>query len=70
VAYDSIGITIAGGSDDATDDGSISVVPVIGAPMEGVGTHSSSGVGCPISSLKVALRLLETRVLVTSTEEL
>ena len=58
------------GSDDATDDGSISVVLVIGAAMVGIGTHNSGGVGCPVSSLKVAPRLLETGVSVTSTEEL
>ena len=58
------------GSDDATDDGIISVVPVIGATMLGTWTHSSGGVGYPVSSLKVASRLLETGVSVTSTEEL
>ena len=69
-AYDSVGITVAGGSDDATDDGSISIVPVTRATVVGTGTHNSGGVGCPISSLKVAPRLLETGVSVTSTEEL
>ena len=63
-------MTIAGDSDDATDDGSISVVLVAGATVEGPGTHSSSGVGCPVNSLNVAPRLLETRVSVTSIEEL
>ena len=58
------------GSDDATDDGIISVVPVTRATMVVTGTHNSSGVGCPVSSLKVAPRLLETEVSVTSTEEL
>jgi len=38
--------------------------------MVGIGTHNSGGVGYPVSSLKVALRLLETGVSVTSTEEL
>ena len=70
MAYDSIGITIVGGSVDATDDGSVSVVPVTRATMEDTGTHNSGGVGYPVSSLKVALRLLETGVSVTSTEEL
>ena len=70
MAYDSAGITEAGGSDDATDEGSVSVVPVTGATVVGTGTRNSSGVGCPVSSLKVAPRLLETGVLVTSTEEL
>ena len=67
MACDSVGITIAGGSDDATDDGSISIVLVTGAMVVGTGTHNSGGVGCPVSSLKEAPRLLETRV---STEEL
>ena len=57
-------------SDDATDDGSVFVVPVTRATMVGTGTHSSGGVGYPISSLNVAPRLLETGVPVTSTEEL
>ena len=70
MAYDSIGITIGAGSDDATDEGSISVVLVTGATMEGAGTRSSGDVGCPVNSLKVAPRLLETGVPVTSTEEL
>ena len=63
-------MTVAGGSDDATNDGSVSVVLVTGATIVGTGTHKSSGVGCPVSSLKVAPRLLETRVSATSTEEL
>ena len=58
------------GSNDATDDGIVSVVPVTRATMVVIGTHNSGSVGCPISSLKVAPRLLETRVSVTSTEEL
>ena len=58
------------GSDDATDDGIISVVSVIGAAVVGIGTHNSSSVGYPISSLKVAPRLLETGVSVTSSKEL
>ena len=57
-------------SDDAIDDGIISVVPVTGATMVVTRTRNSGGVGCPISSLKVAPRLLETGVSVTSTEEL
>ena len=60
-------MTVAGGSDDATDDGSVSVVLVLGATVEGLGTCSSGGVGCPVNSLNAAPRLLETRV---STEEL
>ena len=70
MACNSRGITIGGGSDDAIDDGSISVVLVTGATVEETETRNSSGVGCPVSSLKVAPRLLETRMLVTSTEEL
>ena len=70
MACDSRSITVGGGSDDATDDGSISVVPVTGATMVGTGTHNFDGVGCPVSSLKVAPWLLETGVSVTSTEEL
>ena len=38
--------------------------------MVGIVTQNTRGVGYPISSLKVALRLLETRVSVTNTEEL
>jgi len=70
VACDSRSITVGGGSDDAIDDESISVVPITGATLVGVGTHSSGGVGCPIGSLNVALRLLDTMVSVTTTEEL
>ena len=70
MAYDSAGITVACGSDDATDEGSVSVVPVTRATVVGIGTHNSRGVGCPVSSLKVALRLLETGVSITNTEEL
>ena len=58
---------VAGGSNDATEEGSVSIDPVIGATMEGPGTCSSGGVGCPVNSLNEAPRLLETRV---STDEL
>ena len=68
-AHDSTGITEAGGSDDATDEGKVSIVLVIGATMEGPGTCRSGGVGCPVNSLKVAPRLLETGVSVTSIDE-
>ena len=57
-------------SNDATKDGKVSVVPVIGATMEGPGTCRSGGVGYPINSLKVAPRLLGTRVSVISIDEL
>ena len=63
-------MTVVGGSDDATDDGSVSIVLVTGVTMIGVGTRSSGGVGYPVNSLKVAPRLLETRVSVTRIEEL
>ena len=67
MACDSVCMTVAGGSDDAIDDGSVSIVPVIGATMEGLGTYSSGGVGCPVNSLNEAPRLLETGM---STDEL
>jgi len=38
--------------------------------VEGLGTHSSGGVGCPVNSLNVAPRLLETGVSVTRIEKL
>ena len=62
-------MTIAGGSDEATDEGSAFVVPVIGATVEGPGTCRYGGVGYPINSLKVAPRHLETEVSGTSSEE-
>jgi len=52
-------MTDAGGSDDATDEESVSVVPVIGVTMEGPRTSRYGGVGYPVNSLKVAPRLLE-----------
>ena len=62
-------MTVAGGSDDATEEGSISVVSVIGATVEGLGTCRYGRVGCPVNSLKVAPRILETEVSSTSSEE-
>jgi len=62
-------MTVAGGSNDATEEGSVSVVPVIGATVEGPGTCRYGGVGCPIKTLKVAPRLLETVVSGMSSEE-
>ena len=62
-------MTIAGGSDDATEEGSISVVLIIGAMVEGHGTCRYRGVGCPVNSLKEAPRLLDTVVSGTSSEE-
>ena len=55
--------------DDATDDRIILVVPVTKATMVGIVTRISGGVGYPISSLKVALRLLETGVSIINAEE-
>ena len=62
-------MTVAGGSNDATKEGSISVVSVIGATIEGPGTCKYGGVGYPVNSLKLAPRLLETKVSDTSSEE-
>ena len=55
-------MTVVGGSDDATEEGSVSVVPVIGETMERPRTCSSGSVGCPDNSLNEAPRLLETGV--------
>ena len=54
MAIDYAGITIAADSDDATDKGSVSIVPVIGATEEGPRTCKYGGVGCPVNSLKEA----------------
>ena len=62
-------MTEAASSDDATEEGSISVVPVIGATIEGPRTCKYGGVGCPVNSLKDAPRLLDTIVSSTSSEE-
>jgi len=52
----SVGVVVRGGSDKATEDGRVSVVPVTGAAIEGTsGALSSGGVGCLVSSLKVAI---------------
>ena len=45
------------------------IISVIGAAVVGIGTQNTGGVGYPASSLKVALRLLETRVSITNIEE-
>ena len=55
-------MTGAAGSDDATKEGSISIIAMIGVAIEGPGTCRYRGVGCPINSLKEAPRLLETEV--------
>jgi hypothetical protein len=62
-------MTVAGGSDDATEEGCVFVNLVIGATMEGPRTCRYGRVGYPINSLKVAPRLLETVVSSTSSEE-
>ena len=60
---------MAGGSDEATEEGSISVVLVIGATVEGPVTCRYGGIGYPINSLNVAPRLLEIMVSGASSEE-
>ena len=62
-------MTEAAGSDDATEEGSVSIVLVIGATVEGPGTCRYGGVGCPVNSLKEAPRLLETEVSSTSCKD-
>ena len=62
-------MTEAAGSDDATEEGSVSIVAMIGVAIEGPGTCRYGGVGCPINSLKVAPRLLETKVSSTSSDD-
>ena len=62
-------MTVAAGSDDATEEGSISVVAVIGAAVEGPVTCRYGGVGCLVNLLKVAPRLLETEVSSTSSDD-
>ena len=62
-------MTETAGSDDATKEGSVSVVPVIGETIEGPRTCKYGGVGYPVNSLKDAPRLLDTVVSGTSSEE-
>jgi len=62
-----VGVTVKGGSDEATEDGIISIVPVTLATMVGARTQNSGGVGCPVSSLKVAPKLLKTGMSITIT---
>ena len=69
MAVDYAGITEADGSDDATEEGSVSIVLVIGATVEAPGTCKYGRVGYPVNSLKEAPRLLETEVSSTSSEE-
>ena len=62
-------MTEAASFDDATEEGSVSVVSVIGATVEGPGTCRYGGVGCPVNSLKEAPRLLDTVVSSTSSKK-
>ena len=62
-------MTEAAGSDDATEEGNVSIVLVIGATIEGPGTCRYGGVGYPVNSLKEAPRLLDTVVSGTSSKE-
>ena len=62
-------MTEAAGSNDATEKGSVSVVPVTGATIEGPRTCRYRGVGIPVNSLKEAPRLLDTVVSGTSSED-
>ena len=62
-------MTEAAGSDDATEEGSVSVVSMIGAAIEGPGICRYGGVGYPVNSLKEAPRLLETEVFGTSSDD-
>ena len=61
-------MTVKGGLDEATEDGIVSVVPMIGAAMVRVGTRNSGGGGWPMSSLKLAPKLLEIGMSITSTD--
>ena len=54
--------------DEAIEEGIISIVPMTGAAMVGARTQNSGGVGYPVSSLKVAPKLLETGMSITSTD--
>ena len=62
-------MTEAAGSDDATEEGSVSIVAMIGVAIEGPRTCRYGGVGCPVNSLKEAPRLLETEVSSTSNDD-
>ena len=62
-------MTEATGSNDATEEGSVSVIAVIGAAVEGPGTCRYEGVGFPVNSLKEAPRLLETEVSGSSSDD-
>jgi len=62
-----VGVTVRGGSDEATEDEIVSVVLMTGAAVVGARTRNSGSVGYPMSSLKVAPKLLETGMSITST---
>ena len=62
----SVEVTIRGGSNEATEDGRVSVISMTRAAVVGARTQKSRGVGCPMSSLKVAPKLLDTRVSITN----
>ena len=62
-------MTRVAGSDDATEDRSISIVPIIGATIEGPRTCKYGRVGYPVNSLNIVPRLLETEVSGTSSKE-
>ena len=62
-------MTEAVGSDDATEEGSVSIIAVIGAVIEGPGTCRYGEVGYPVNSLMEAPRLLDTMVSGSSSDE-
>jgi hypothetical protein len=64
----SVVVTIGGRSDEAIEDEIVSVVLVTRAAVVGARTRDSKGVGCPMSSLKVAPKLRETGVSITNTD--
>ena len=57
------------GSEDATKEGSLYVVTVMGAAVEGPRAYKCGGAGYPINSLKEAPRLLETEVSGSNSED-
>ena len=61
-------MTVRGGLNEATEDGIISEVPMTRAAVVGAGTRNLGGVGYPMSSLKVAPKLLEIGMSATSTD--
>ena len=63
-----MGVAIRGGLDKATEDGIVLVVHMTGAAVVGARALNSGGVDYAMSSLKVAPRLLETGVFITSTD--